>query len=73
VRIKTWASGIDFLGWIHFPDHRVLRTATRWRMLRRLRNTHNREATAASYKGLLSHGNTYKIQQKLDWVENTQY
>src|SRR3990167_7132742 len=29
VSIKTFASGVDFLGWVHFPDHRVLRTATK--------------------------------------------
>src|SRR4030042_5353694 len=27
--IKTIASGIDFLGWLHFPDHRILRKSTR--------------------------------------------
>ena len=25
VSIKTLASGVDVLGWVHFPDHRVLR------------------------------------------------
>lgn len=29
VFIKTLASGVDFLGWVHFPDHRVLRTVTK--------------------------------------------
>ncbi len=29
VRIATLASGIDFLGWVHFPTHRVLRTTTK--------------------------------------------
>src|SRR3989344_4267755 len=29
VFIKTIASGMDFLGWVHFPYHRVLRTATK--------------------------------------------
>ena len=28
VSIGTFASGVDFLGWVHFGDHRVLRTAT---------------------------------------------
>lgn len=27
--IKTIASGVDFLGWVHFPEHRVLRTTTK--------------------------------------------
>ena len=29
VFIKTLSSGVDFLGWVHFPDHRVLRTSTK--------------------------------------------
>ena len=36
VSIKTLASGVDLLGWVHFSDHRVLRRATRKRMLRRI-------------------------------------
>jgi len=59
--IKTFASGVDFLGWVHFPDHRVLRTATKRRMLKRIAE-HPTEETLASYRGLLRHGNTYKIQ-----------
>ncbi len=60
--IKTLASGVDFLGWIHFPDHRVLRTATRRRMQRRMRGRPAPE-TLASYRGLLRHGNAYNILQ----------
>ncbi len=37
VSIETLASGVDFLGWVHFPDHRVLRTATKRRMFRGLK------------------------------------
>ncbi|MBI4067917.1 group II intron reverse transcriptase domain-containing protein, partial [Candidatus Kaiserbacteria bacterium] len=36
VFIKTFASGVDFLGWVHFSDHRVLRTSTKRRMLKRV-------------------------------------
>jgi len=60
--IKTLASGIDFLGWIHCPDHRVLRTATKRRMLKRLAENPNNE-TVASYRGLLQHGNARKISR----------
>ncbi len=62
--IKTFASGVDFLGWVHFPDHRVLRTATRHRMMRRLKE-HPEGATLQSYLGLLSHGNTFEICKKI--------
>jgi len=61
--IKTLSSGIDFLGWVHFPDHRVLRTVTKRRMLKNLQNNPSKE-TRASYLGLLKHGNTYKLRTK---------
>lgn len=62
--IKTLASGVDFLGWVNFPHHRVLRTSTKRRMLHKLRNNHTDE-TITSYLGLLSHGNTYKLRQRI--------
>ena len=68
VSIKTFASGIDFLGWVHFPDHRVLRTSSKRRMFRRLRERHGEgreEATRQSYLGMLGHGNTHKLRQFL--------
>lgn len=62
--IKTLASGVDFLGWVHFSDHRVLRTATKRRMLARMLE-HPTMETTASYLGLLKHGNTNCIQVKI--------
>ncbi|MFZ4648582.1 MAG: reverse transcriptase/maturase family protein [Patescibacteria group bacterium] len=35
VFLTTLASGVDFLGWVHFPEHLVLRTVTKKRMFRR--------------------------------------
>ncbi len=64
VFIKTVTSGVDFLGWVHFPNHRVLRTSTKWRMFKNLRDNYSKE-TVASYLGLLKHGNTYLLQQKI--------
>ena len=34
VSISTVASGVDFLGWVHFPHHRVLRTVTKRRVFK---------------------------------------
>ena len=62
--IKTLASGIDFLGWVHFPDHRVLRATTKRRMMKRMAETKEFNALN-SYLGLLSHGNTYKLRTEL--------
>lgn len=60
--IKTMNSGEDFLGWVHFPDHRVLRTTTKRRMFRRIK-VHSTSETLNSYLGLLSHGNTNKLKR----------
>ena len=70
VFIKTIASGVDFLGWVHFTDHRVLRTATRRRMIRNLKDNQKIESVA-SYQGMLSHGNAWKLQkQHLDFNQD---
>lgn len=60
--IKTFASGVDFLGWVNFPHHRVLRTSTKRRMIKNLENI-SYESTA-SYLGIISHGDTYKFKIK---------
>lgn len=64
VYIKTVVSGIDFLGWVNFQKHRVLRTSTKRRMLKSLRNNPKPESRQ-SYLGMLGHGNTYKIREKI--------
>lgn len=64
VYIKTLSSGVDFLGWVHFPDHRVLRNATKWRMYRKLFDNPKNEVFQ-SYLGLLQHGNSQKIRKLL--------
>jgi retron-type reverse transcriptase len=67
VFIKTIVSGVDFLGWVHYPRHRVLRTSTKRRMFRNLcRNS--KEEAIQSYIGMLSHGNGYKLKIRIDEV-----
>jgi len=72
VSIKTYASGIDFLGWIHFSDHRVLRTNTKRRMLAKTEGNDSL-ASLESYLGLLGHGNTRRLagplQKKIGELE----
>jgi len=68
VFIKTLASGVDFLGWVHFPDHLVLRTATKRRVLKRMIDSPC-EAIRASYSGMLNQGNTQKLRQMIQlWL-----
>lgn len=64
VFIKTLASGVDFLGWVHFPHHRVLRTTTKKRMMRRIRE-HPTDETLQSYLGLLKHGSAQQLSEEL--------
>lgn len=64
VSISTISSGVDFLGWVHFPRHRVLRTNTKRRMLNRIKESPT-EPTLRSYEGLLSHGSTLGLKQTL--------
>jgi retron-type reverse transcriptase len=62
VFIKTIASGVDFLGWIQFPYHRILRTSTKRRMLKNIQNKQKRE-TIQSYLGMLRHGNGHILEK----------
>jgi retron-type reverse transcriptase len=62
--LKTVASGVDFLGWVHFPYHRVLRTKTKKRMLKRIKNNPE-DATLQSYLGMLGHGDAIRLSEEL--------
>jgi len=64
VFIKTLASGVDFLGWVNFFDHRVLRAGTKRRMVRRIDEKASRE-TINSYLGMMKYGNGYKSTKKI--------
>lgn len=64
VYIKTLASGVDFLGWVNFPYHRVLRTTTKNRMFKNLKQN-PKEESRQSYLGMLSHGDAYELVKKL--------
>jgi len=57
VSIETFASGVDLLGWVHFPNHSILRTATKRRMFAKIRTTTSAN-TLQSYLGMVKHGST---------------
>lgn len=65
VYIKTFASGVDFLGWVHFSDHRVLRAATKRRMIRNLSES-AKQACTDSYQGMLRHGNAHTLSKQIN-------
>jgi retron-type reverse transcriptase len=74
---RKWHQGLDFLGYIIFPCCLVLRTKTKRRMLRKIRekrmeyltgkiSMEKLNQTLQSYLGLLSHANGYKIELRLN-------
>jgi retron-type reverse transcriptase len=75
--LKTIASGVDFLGWINFPDYRLLRTKTKRRMFLKIREKHDNfkkglisEETfnqcLQSYFGMLKHCSGYDMVKKIE-------
>ena len=62
--IRTLYSGVDFLGWVNFSDHRALRTSTKRRMFKNL-ILNKKPEVLNSYLGLLRHGNTHKLRVAL--------
>ena len=66
VSIQTCTSGVDFLGWVHFSDHLVLRTTTKRRMLRRVEFVEKDDPKVQSYIGILSHGNAWWLKQQIN-------
>lgn len=69
VSIETLASGVDFLGWVHFSRHRVLRTATKKRMWRTIQEKKGKKETVQSYLGMLKHGNAYTLKKSIENLE----
>jgi hypothetical protein len=60
VSIRKFTQGVDFLGYVTLPHHRVLRTKTKRRMLKRV-NAVNRP----SYLGLLKHCKGYELKMQM--------
>lgn len=71
ISISKLSKGVDFLGWVHFNDHRVLRTVTKRRMFQNLQKNGERQEVVQSYLGLLKHGDTRKIINKI--INNLSY
>ena len=72
VFLRNFYQGIDFLGYILFPKHKVLRTKTKWRMLKKMdRNFagfireelgfESMNQVFQSYFGIMSHGNCRRL------------
>lgn len=60
VTLKRWHEGIDFLGYVHFPFHAVLRTKTKRRALSRVS-----PKNAASYIGVAKHARSFGLERQM--------
>jgi retron-type reverse transcriptase len=76
ITIRKFRQGVDFLGYILLPHHRLLRTKTKQRIFKKLKKRIRKykggvitkqtlEQSLQSYLGVLSHCNSYKLQDDL--------
>lgn len=76
VTIRKLSQGIDFVGYIFFSKHRLIRTRTKQRMKRRLKKAYvdylqgkisasSMDQRLQSYLGILSHSNQNNLSQAL--------
>ena len=76
ISLRACHQGVDFLGYVALPYHRLMRAKTRRRIFRKLKTRIAQyrsglisEATLSqslqSYLGVLSHANTYQLSQDL--------
>lgn len=68
VSLRTLASGVDFLGWVQFDHHRVLRTSSKKRMFGRVKKNPV-PATVSSYLAMLKHGNAHRLSKQITSVK----
>ncbi len=76
VLIRNFYQGVDFLGYVLFPQHKILRTKTKRRMLRKLdiafkdfldgkMDFETMNQVFQSYFGTMGHGNCRKLEVKI--------
>lgn len=76
ILIRKLSQGIDFLGYLIFPSHRLLRVKTKHRIFAKIRSRIDEfhggrigrlalEQSLQSYLGVLSHANTYELGNEL--------
>jgi hypothetical protein len=66
ILFRKYCQGIDFLGYVSFPYHRILRIKTKKRMFKKLKGRN-----LQSYLGILKHCNSHKIILELNKIIKT--
>lgn len=69
IEIRDYYLGIDFLGYIIFPNYIIPRTKTKKRIFKKLNEEKMFNQRLQSYLGYLSHCNGYKLAQRLKNME----
>ncbi len=64
VSVGKYHRGVDFLGFVCFPHHRILRTKTKRRMLRKLGEGFNKDSFI-SYLGLVKHSRSRGVRWEM--------
>ncbi len=62
--LRKYHQGIDFLGYIQLPHHRILRKKTERRIINKIQKGVSKQSLN-SYLGVLSHADSYKLSQKI--------
>lgn len=76
IQIVKFRKGVDFLGYVQYPHHRLMREQSKHRMLQKLRHAETLykrgefdetrlNATLQSYLGALSHADAYRLSETL--------
>jgi len=76
ISIRRYHQGVDFLGYVSFPYHRILRTKTKRRMFKKIEqrieelkqgkiSKESLNQTIQSYLGILKHCNSFKLKNGL--------
>lgn len=71
---RKYHQGTDFLGYVQLPHHRMLRTKTRRRIVKRIASGVSHQALQ-SYLGMLSHANGFKLSEALKnvwWLSHSE-
>lgn len=81
VHVRKFSQGIDFLGYVLFPNHTVLRGRTKKRVLKKIVHITERQKTGAvkepymrsvvqSYLGMLNHCSAYGLKKQIEDMQN---
>lgn len=64
ISLQKYHQGVDFLGYVQFPNHKILRTKTKQRILKKIKKGISYESLQ-SYLGVLSHADSHKLSEKI--------